>query len=473
MSENKSFDVVVIGGGPGGYPAAIRLAQEGKKVALIEEREMGGTCLNRGCIPTKTLIANTDVLKKVKEAQEFGIVVGKVSFDYEKMSDRKDSVVGGIRKSLEGLIKANQITSFKGRGKIDGPGKVKVLGDSQVLIEAKQIIIATGSEPMEIPAFPFDGKLVHDSTSLLNLKKLPEKLLVIGGGYIGCEFASMFAELGVKVTIVEALERILPGTCTSVANVLEEAFTKRGIEIQKGVFVEGIEKGKKGIEARLSHGPSVKADMCIACVGRRPNSKDIGLESVGISPNEKGFIEVDAQMRTEAEGIYAIGDVTGQVMLAHVASHQGLVAADNILGKHAEMNYDAIPAIIFTHPEIATVGLTIGEATERGIPATVGKFPFQALGKSQAAIETEGFAQVITHKETGQLLGAQVIGHEAGTLIAEMGVAVANELTVDCLIETIHAHPTIAESWLEAALVSKDMPLHLPPKKKRKEPCPA
>lgn len=473
MSEKKQiFDAIVIGGGPGGYPAAIRLAQEGKKVALVEKKEMGGTCLNRGCIPTKTLIASTDVLKKVREAQEFGVIVGEVSFQFDKMAKRKDEVVAGIRKSLEGLIKSNQITPFYGHGKLDGEKRVKVLGTENFLLEAPDIILATGSEPTQVSAFAFDGKLIHDSTSLLDLKDLPESLLVIGGGYIGCEFASMYAELGVKVTIVEALERIVSGTCSSISNFLADSFKKRGLDIHTGVFVESIEKRKDGILAKLSHGSSIKADMCLVSVGRSPNSKDIGLETIGLSPGERGFIEVDSSMRTEKAGVYAIGDVTGHVMLAHVASHQGLVAADTILGKHAEINYDAVPAIIFTHPEIATVGLTLGEATERGIPATVGSFPFQALGKSQAAIETEGFAQVVTHKETGQLLGAQVIGHEAGTLIAEMGLAVANELTVDCLIETIHAHPTIAESWMEAALVSKDIPLHLPPKKRRKEPCP-
>jgi dihydrolipoamide dehydrogenase len=463
--EMKNFDVVVLGGGPGGYPAAIRAAQSGKSVALIEAKELGGTCLNRGCIPSKTLIANAEVLQRIKESEEFGIVVGNLSFDYAKMVQRKNQIVNGLRKSLEGLILANKITLIQGFGKFSAPKIIKVSGKDSCLVKGEKIIIATGSEPRDMPAFPFDYKKIHNSTSLLDLEELPESLAIIGGGVIGCEFASVFSMLGVKVTILELMPRLLPMESPVVSSALTRAFKKNGIAMEMSVPVQSIDTTAKGVTVKIAGGRSIEADMVLVSVGRTLNTSAIGLEAAGIKTDENGLIPVNDKMETQVPGIYAIGDIASKWWLAHVASHQGLVAASNATGTTAHMSYNAVPSVIFTHPEIGTVGLSLEQATEQGYQATVGAFPFQALGKSQAAYQTEGFAQIVIDKRTGQILGAQVVGHEASTLIAEMAVAITNELTIESITETIHAHPTIAEAWLEAALIANNYPLHFPPKK--------
>ena len=465
--EFKKFDIVVLGGGPGGYPAAIRAAQSGKSVALIEAKDLGGTCLNRGCIPSKTLIANAEVLQRVNEASEFGILVGNVSFDYSKMVKRKDKIVTGLRKGLEGLVASNKITLIRGFGKFTSPKTLKVTGQDNVIVHGEKIIIATGSEPRNMPAFPFDYKRIHDSTSLLEIQELPKKIVIVGGGVIGCEFASLFCILGVDVTILELMPRIIPMESTGVSAALTKAFQKKGIKIETNAAVQTIEHTKNGVLVKLSSGRSIEADIALVSVGRTLNTSGIGLEQAGVQVLDNGMIPVNDKMETNVDGIYAIGDIASKWWLAHVATHQALVAAANATGKHARMNYDAVPNVIYTNPEIGTVGLSLEQAIDKGYQATIGAFPFQALGKSQATYQTEGFAQIVTDKRTGQILGAQVVGHEASSLVAEMAVAVGNELTVESITETIHAHPTIAEAWLEAALVASDMPLHLPPKKKR------
>ena len=464
--ELKKFDIVVLGGGVGGYPAAIRAAQSGKSVALIEAKDLGGTCLNRGCIPSKTLIAGAEVLQRVNEASEFGILVGKVSFDYSKMVKRKDKIVAGLRKSLESLIASNKITLVRGFGKFTSPRTIKVTGQDNLLVQADKIIIATGSEPRNMPAFPFDYKRIHDSTSLLELQELPEKIVIVGGGVIGCEFASLFAMLGVDVTILEMMPRIIPMESTGVSSALTKAFEKKGIKIETNASVQTIEHTKKGVLVKLAGGHAIDADIALVAVGRSLNTAGIGLEQAGVKVHDNGMIPVNEKMETNVDGIYAIGDIASKWWLAHVATHQALVAAANAIGKHAHMNYNAVPNVIYTHPEIGTVGLSLEQAIEKGYQATIGAFPFQALGKSQATYQTEGFAQIVTDKKTGQILGAQVVGHEASSLVAEMAVAIGNELTIESITETIHAHPTIAEVWLEAALIANDSPLHLPPKKK-------
>ncbi|MCE5317390.1 MAG: dihydrolipoyl dehydrogenase [Parachlamydia sp.] len=461
----QQFDVAVLGGGPGGYPAAIRAAQLGKKVALIEAKELGGTCLNRGCIPSKALIASAETLKEINEASQFGIVVGNVTFDYSKMVDRKDQVVKRVRKGLESVIASNQITLFRGFGQFVSPNTIKVKGIDNATIHADKVIIATGSEPRNIPAFPFDYERIHDSTSLLDIKTLPSSIVIIGGGVIGCEFASLFAILGVDVTVVEMLPRIIPMESTSVSNALAKAFSKKGIKMETNAKVEGIDRLENSIKVRLAGGKTFQADIALVAVGRSLNVEGIGLEKTGLTVNEKGLIPVDETMETPVRGLYAVGDIASKWWLAHVASHQGLVAGSNAAGKPARMHYNAVPNVIFTEPEIGTVGYTLEQAIEAGYPATVGAFPFQALGKAQAALKEEGFAQVVVDRRTGQILGAQIVGHEASSLIAEMVVAIANELTLESITETIHAHPTIAEAWLEAALIASEAPLHFPPKK--------
>lgn len=456
--EARKFDIIVIGGGPAGYPAAIRAAQLGRSVALIEAKELGGTCLNRGCIPSKALISDAEVYQRTKEAEKNGILTGKTGFDFQRMTQHKDDVVSKLRKSLEGLIRANHITLFKGTGKLTAPYEVKVTGTDNALLTADKIIIATGSEPRNMPAFPFDYKKIHDSTSLLALENLPKSIAIIGGGVIGCEFASLYAALDIDVTILELLPRLLPMEDPGVSQALTRAFQKKGVKIHTKVQVAGIDSSNSGVSIRLSSGETFSADIALVSVGRSLNST--GLEKAGVIVNDNGIIPVNDKMETNVPGIYAIGDIASKWWLAHVATHQGWVAGTNAAGKTAHMDYNAIPNVIFTHPEIGTVGLTLEAAKEKGYQATTGSFPFQALGKSMASSQTDGFAQIVLDKRTGQILGAQVVGYEASTLVAEMAVAIANELTVESVAETIHAHPTIAEAWAEAALIGMGTPLH-------------
>lgn len=468
MAKEKKteFDIAVIGGGPGGYPAAIHAAQLGKSVALIEANQLGGTCLNRGCIPSKALIAAAQEWQRVQHASEFGINVEKSSFNYCKMIERKDRIVDEIRSGLTGLIASNSITLFRGFGKFISPHEIKVRGEDNVVIRAKKTIIATGSEPRGLKAFPYDNEKILDSTALLAREQLPKSIVIIGGGIIGCEFASLYSLLGIKVTILELLPRILPMEDTQVSSSLTQAFKKRGVEIHCNVKVTTIDKTKEGVIVKLEDGASFPAEITLLSVGRSLNTSEVGLEEAGVLVNEQGLIVVNEQMETTTPGIYAVGDIASKWWLAHVATHQGVVAASNACGHFKRMAYEAVPSVIFTYPEIGTVGLTLDQALAKGYAATTGLFPFQALGKARATSHTEGFAQIVIDKRTQQILGAQVVGHEAATLISEMTVAVANELTVECITETIHAHPTTAESWMEAAFASTGMPLHLPPKKK-------
>jgi len=467
MTEKKRFDVAVVGSGPGGYTAAIRAAQLGKSVALIEKGLLGGTCLNVGCIPSKALLANAAVLHQVKRAAEFGISTGPVSVHYDKMKARKDGVVSKIRTGLEGLIKSNKITIFKGNAQFESPFELKVSGQDNLFIGADRIILATGSVPLDIKAFPCDHKRILNSTSILEVTEAPKTLAIIGGGYIGCEFASLFAELGTKVTILEALPMILSPQGREISQFMTKSFASKGIEIQTGVKVTGVENKGSHAHISLEGGKTLDADLCLVSVGRKIFTEGLHLEKAGLKLEDKGYLAVDDRMETAVKGIYAIGDLTGKWMLAHVASHQGIVAASNASGHADKMHYEAVPAVIFTSPEVAMVGMTLEAATAAGHNAVAGTLPFMALGKAQAALDTEGYSQVISDKKTGQILGAVAIGHEASNLIAEMALAIQNELTLDSVIGTIHAHPTLAESWLEAALIAADRPINFPPKTKR------
>ncbi len=465
---DDTFDLVVIGGGPGGYPAAIRAAQRGLKVALVEGKDLGGTCLNRGCIPTKTLIANANVLKQIGDAEKFGVAVGNISFDYGKMIDRKDRVVTKVRKGVEGLVASNKITLFRGWATYLSPREIKVVlatGEEKIL-HAEKSVIATGSEPKEIPIFKVDGKKVHDSTTILNYKELPKKIIIIGGGIIGCEFASLFHALDVEVVVIEMLSTLLPLEGKGVAAALMKAFEKQGIKYHVGAMVKELNVSETGVEAVLGTGERISGDIALVAVGRKMNTDRVGLDKLGIKLNEKGLVPTSVNMETEVPGVYAIGDIASKWWLAHVASHQGLVAGDHAAGIDAEMHYEAVPSVIFTVPEIATVGLSLEDAIEKGINATLSMFPYQAIGKAQAEEHAEGFAQIVVDKENGAIIGAQVVGYDAGTLIGEITLAVQNELTVDDLAATIHAHPTIAEIWMESALQATDFPLHMPPKRK-------
>ncbi|PCI77372.1 dihydrolipoyl dehydrogenase [Candidatus Aerophobetes bacterium] len=464
MTSKETHDMIVIGAGPGGYVAAIKAAQNGKKVALVEKNYLGGTCLNVGCIPSKALLAGSGLVKKIQKAKEFGINISEITIDYSKMHARKDKVVSQIRTSLQGLLKANKIDVIEGSAAFTGAHTIKVTGKISQILKAPSIIIACGSEPTNVPIFPCDHKLILNSTSILELKTLPTSLCIVGGGYIGCEFASLFSSLGVKVTIVEALDSIIEAQGATLSKALNAAFKKEGIEIKTGAQVERIEKNKDSVTLHIKDGTTITADLALVSVGRKINTKSLDLDKAGLAPNKMGAIEVNAQMETNTPGVYAIGDVTGISMLAHVASHQGIVAATNAIGGNASMRYEAIPAVIFTHPEIASVGLTKEQAEKRGFKINIGKFPFMALGKSIASSETEGFTEIISDKETDAILGAHIIGAHAASLIGQMALAINNELTLDCVVETIHAHPTLSEGWLEGSLLAKGEPIHFPPR---------
>lgn len=463
--DKKVVDCVVIGGGPGGYPAAIRLAQNGKKVILIEANQIGGTCLNRGCIPTKAYVSDAHVYHMVKEASQWGVMAKEVSFDWKAMKKRKDDVVQKLRSSLTGIIRSYGIEILQGYASFINPTTVQVVYQENVIaeIEAASFIVATGSECKELLAYPFDSQFIHSSTSLLDIEEVPKSLLVVGGGVIGCEFASIFAEFGTQVHIVEALDRILPMECVNVSKALSKAFKDRGIEITTGVSVQSMKKENGGIQATLASGKSYSYSCALICVGRSLNSSSIGLDKAQVAV-EKGAIVVDEHMKTSSSRIWAIGDVTGKTMYAHAATHQGMIAADNILGHPTRMKYEAVPGVIFTTPEIGSVGLSLEEAKKRGFDASLGSYPLQGLGKAQAALQGSGFAQIVVENKTGRILGAQIVGSDAELLIAEMTMAIENELTIECVGETIHAHPTLSEVWMEASFMAQNRPLHFPKK---------
>lgn len=462
----EKYDVVVIGSGPGGYPAAIRAASRGKKVALIEAWDIGGTCLNRGCIPSKALISIASEYHRMQQMAPFGIHFDNLSLNYEKLVEHKDQVISKIRKSLEGLIASHGVKIIRGKASFLSPTTLQITGSSPETIEADKIIIASGSEPRSLPPFPFDGKKIIDSTALLELKKLPRSLAIIGGGVIGSEFASLFNLLGVKVAIFEMLPSILPMECPTVSSALARVFHKRGIQIETSCKVEKISLQGEGVEVSWGNGQKFQADLALVAVGRAMNLEALNLEKAGVKLKSPAQVEVNDKMETTARGIYAVGDISSPWWLAHVATHQGLVAADNACGIDSMIHYDAIPNVIFTEPEIATVGVSYERAKEKGIEAIKAQFPFQALGKAQASHHTEGFVQIVIEPSTGRILGAQSVGHEASNLIGEMALAIQNELTIECITHTIHAHPTMAEGWLEAALIGIGLPLHMPPLKK-------
>lgn len=463
--EEKTFDIAVIGGGPGGYVAAIKAAQTGKRVALIEGDYMGGVCLNWGCIPTKTLIASSSLLHKIRHAKRFGIETGSISFDYGSMKERKDKIITDIRKSLEGLIQSHKVHIIRGFAKFDSPNVLKVEGESGLLIRAEKIIIATGSTSREIPAFPFDHQKILSAKSMLEIETLPKSLAIIGGGVIGCEFASLYAEMGVEVTILEAMDRLISIEAPILSTALAKALKAQGVTVKTNAKVLGIDASGSTCHISLE-GEKIEADLTLVAVGVSFNSSNIGLDKAGVLMDERGAIQTNEHMETNVPGIYAIGDVTGKAMLAHVASHAGIVAAINATGGNAKMHYNAIPSVIFTQPEIASVGLSLEKALAEGYDAVLGAFPFAALGKAKAAAETDGFAQVVIDKSSNQILGAQIVGAEASALIAEMVLAVQNELTADCLTETIHAHPTLSEAWMEAAFIAQGSPIHYPPQRR-------
>lgn len=467
-------DVVVLGGGPGGYPAAIRAAQHGLRVALIEALQVGGTCLHRGCIPTKALLASGAVWSSLKSASEHGIEIKESSLNYLKMWQRKTQVVQTMYTGLQNLLKSYPITLIQGVGSFVEPNLIKVLSNDpaapSTYVRAKKVILATGSQPRALARFPVDGSVIHDSNTLLEMQKLPKSLLIVGGGIIGCEFAALYAELGVEVTVVEMLDSLLPLHSPAMSSAVTDSFRRMNIQIYTKTAVQEMQHVKGGLRVVLQNATSINAETALIAIGRTRNTDKIAVEKAGLSRRPDGEIVTNAHMQTDVPNIYAVGDITGGWWLAHVASHQGLVAADHAAGLDVKMDYRAVPSVVFSNPEVATVGMQLKDALKAGYAAIESSYPFKALGKSQASGHPEGFATLIVDTKTEAILGGEVAGDNASAIIAEIGLAIANELTVPCLVETIHAHPTLPEVWLEAALLAEGMPLHWPALKRKNRP---
>src|SRR2546426_2867843 len=463
-----SFDVVVIGGGPGGYVAALRAAQLGARTAIVEKDRMGGTCLVRGCIPTKALLQSSELYTMAREGAAFGLVADNVGFDWSAAQKRKGSVVDQLVKGVEGLLKAGGVTSYTGGARLAGKGLVEVAGER---LQAKDIVIATGSAVARIP-LP-GAELTIDSDQILELKEVPRRLAVIGGGVVGMEFAAMFAALGSKVTVLEILPQLLAMVDGDLVAAYSKHLTKVGGEIHTDSKVSEIVKRNGALQVRFStggEGGAVDADQVLLAVGRTPYTQGLDAEKAGVKL-DRGRVVVDDHLRTSADGVWAIGDVIGGIMLAHVASYEGVCAVENIAGHGDRVpDYHAAPNCVYTDPEIAHVGLGEKEAKEKGISVRVGKFPFAAAGRALTLGQTEGFVKVIADAESGKLLGAHIIGPRATDLIAEATLAIQNGLTLEQIDLTIHAHPTLPESLMEAALAAQGRAIHIPNKRSANSP---
>ena len=459
--------VVVLGSGPGGYVAALKAAHLGAQASVIEKDEVGGTCLNWGCIPTKTLIASTEALRNARDLAEYGIdTSGSVFPNLPKMMERKARVVSVQVKGIRGLFKSWGVTLVEGKGTLVSAHSIEVEKNNgtKETVEADRIIIATGSRPAEIPGFPFDGKRILSSDNAVTVNEIPERMLIVGAGVIGCEYACIFKELGAEVTMVEMLPRALSSEDIEISEYLEKEFRKKKITLITGVSVSKVQAGNEGMHVVLSDGKEFVTDKVLVSVGRSFNSEHIGLEGLGIKKGEKGQIIVDERMETNVKGIFAVGDVVGGMLLAHKASREGIVAASNACGTHMTMDYSIVPAAVFTSPEIASVGLREHEAAGKGMSIRTGHFPVRALGKAHASGEISGFFKIITDAHTGRIVGAHIIGPHASDLIHEIAVAMKAGMAAKDVAETIHAHPTFSEGIREAAEDVLGEAIHVPKK---------
>lgn len=449
----KKVDLAVLGGGPGGYVASIRASKMGLRSAVIEKDHLGGVCLNCGCIPTKTLYHVAVTLGEIKKAKDFGIDVSVPKLDFKKMMARKDQIIEMQRKALQFYFKKNNVELIKGIGKIIARDKIKVMtSDSrEIEIEAKNIIIATGSSAANVKPFDLSERGVLDNAGILSIKEIPKSLLIIGGGVVGSEFANIFSSFGTKVTIIEMLPRILSTEDEEISKVIYKVFRQKGIDIFTETIVEKVEKSGEKFICTASSGDRITADKVLISVGRKPNSTGIGIEEIGVEVDQKGYIKVDSHLKTNAQNIYAVGDVIGGFQLAYVASEEGKIAVENIAGKTKEMDYSIIPLTVFTSPEIGTVGLDEAQARNKNIKVCTGVFPFSSSGKAYITGETEGFIKIVTNSETGEIIGAQMIGPRATDLVHEVAVAMKGEMLVDDLVSTVHSHPTFSEAISEAA----------------------
>ena len=460
-----SYDVVVIGGGPGGYVAAIRAAQLGMKVACVEKRaSLGGTCLNIGCIPSKALLQSSEKFAEAGHALSIhGVTVEGLGLDLKTMMARKDKVVGENTRGVEYLFKKNKVTWLKSAGRVVAADTVEVGGES---VKTKAIVIATGSDIVTLPGVEIDEKRIVSSTGALELPEVPKRFAVIGGGYIGLEMGSVWRRLGSEVTVVEFLDRITPGMDAEIAKSLQRVLQKQGFAFKLGTKVVSAKTGNKGVALALESvqggaREELTADVVLVAVGRRPYTDGLGLEAAGVALDDKKRVRVDAQFRTNVAGIYAIGDVIAGAMLAHKAEDEGSAVAEIIAGQKPHIDYDAVPAVIYTHPEVASVGKSEEDLKAAGVAYSVGKFPFTANGRARCNGDTEGFVKILADAKTDRMLGAHIIGADAGTMIAELALAMEYGASSEDIARTSHAHPTLPEAVKEAALAVAKRAIHI------------
>ena len=467
-----SYDVVIIGTGPAGYVCAIKCAQLGLKTAVVEkEKTFGGTCLNIGCIPSKALLYASEMFAEAEHAlPTLGVAVGKPKLDLKAMMAHKDATVDANVKGVEFLFKKNKIDAFRGTGRVVSAGKVTVTGEDgkETEVEAKSIVIATGSDVAGIPGVEvnFDEKVIVSSTGALSLAKVPATMVVVGGGVIGLELGSVWARLGAKVTVVEFLDNILGGMDGEVARQFQRMLAKQGLEFRLGAKVTGVEKTKKGASVTFEpvkggNAETIEADVVLVATGRRAYSGKLGLKEAGVALDERGRVAVDKHYQTNVPGIYAIGDVIAGPMLAHKGEDEGVALAEMLAGQAGHVNYDVIPSVVYTSPEVASVGKTEEELKKAGIDYKVGKFPFTANGRARAMLHTDGFVKILADKATDRMLGVHIVGFGAGEMIHEAAVLMEFGGSSEDLARTCHAHPTMSEAVKEAALATFSKPIHI------------
>ncbi|WP_035297436.1 dihydrolipoyl dehydrogenase [Brevibacillus thermoruber] len=457
-------DVLVIGAGPGGYVAAIRAAQLGKSVAVVEKADLGGVCLNVGCIPSKAMIHAAHTYEQAQHTANMGITMENVKVDFAKVQEWKNGIVKQLTGGVASLFKGNKIQVVPGEALFVSENEVRVFHGYDVnRYRFNHCIIATGSRPIELPAFPF-GKRVLSSTEALSLTEIPKSLVVIGGGYIGIELGTVFAKFGTKVTILEGSDQILPGFEPEMTRLVERKLKKLGVDINVKALAQGMEEKEDGVIVTAEvkgEQKQFEAEYVLVTVGRRPNTDELGVRDIGMNLTDRGYIVVDKQGRTNIPNVYAIGDIVAGPALAHKASYEGKVAAEAIAGRPSEVDYKAIPAVVFSDPEIASVGISEREAKEQGIDYVAGRFPFAANGRALSVNAGEGFVKLIAEKGTNLVLGAQIVGPEASNIIAEIGLAIEMGATLEDIELTIHAHPTLGEVTMEAAELALGHPIHV------------
>lgn len=464
MSER--YDLAVIGSGPGGYVAAIRAAQLGMKVALVERDRLGGVCLNWGCIPTKALLRNAEIVSLLRRGEEFGFSFDNLRLDFSVAVKRSERAARKLSKGVEYLMKKNKVTVVAGEGKLTGKGQVRVAKDGDVTeLQAGKILLATGTRPREIPGVPVDGKRVITSTEALSLPQVPRSLLVVGAGAVGVEFADVYGAYGADVTLIEMLPRLLPFEDAEISSFLEKVFAKRGMKIRTGTKVEQVTVGGEQVQVQVSKEgktEEITGDVVLVAIGRVPNTEPLGLEALGIAVGRGGFIEVNDRFETSVPGIYAIGDVIGGALLAHKAMAEAIVAVEGMAGVDVRrIDPLKIPNCTYCSPQVASVGWTEEQAKEQGRQVKVGRFSFQASGKAVAMGDTEGFVKVVADAEYGEILGLHIIGPEATEMIAEATMARTLEATLEEVHHSIHAHPTLSETLAEACLAALGRPIHM------------